>query len=155
MIREQEKSCDELNREDQAIVLVLRNAEKQIKDDGLGLWLDEVKQKLFLQKPALQEVWQFFSPRAERELDTRYPKFRRLLSPQQREEYLDRIVLEILAQFLEYMIRTRPTEMIEFTQAEHVVPNSETLDKLIRYESATDRNLSRSIDRLQNLQRQR
>jgi hypothetical protein len=57
---------------------------------------------------------------------------------------------------MEEVLEIRSREFMEVALAEHVVPNADTLDKLLRYEAATDRNLSRySIDRLERLQGQR
>jgi len=37
----------------------------------------------------------------------------------------------------------------------HVIPNRDDLDRILRYETATDRSLSRALDRLERLQRRR
>ena len=38
---------------------------------------------------------------------------------------------------------------------QHVIPNREALDKILRYKTTSDRSLGRALDRLERLQRRR
>lgn len=57
--------------------------------------------------------------------------------------------------FLENLAEIRRTSILEVTTAKHVIPNRDDLDRILRYETAADRSLSRALDRLERLQRRR
>ena len=57
--------------------------------------------------------------------------------------------------FLEELGRYRTTGVIEVAIAQHVIPDREVLDRILRYETAIERNLGRAVDRLERLQRRR
>ena len=55
--------------------------------------------------------------------------------------------------FLE-QVRTRKwTDVMEGAIGQHAIPNPEALDRLLRYETTTERSLTRALDRLERLQR--
>jgi len=57
--------------------------------------------------------------------------------------------------FIEEGRQFRTSNVQEVAIAEHVIPSSKALDKLLRYETAIERNLNRAQDRLERLQRRR
>lgn len=57
--------------------------------------------------------------------------------------------------FLELLAQMRRDSIMEIAVAQHVIPNSESVDKILRYEAAIDRSLGRGLDRLERLQRRR
>jgi len=153
-LEEIEGNCKKQNSEDETIILELRNAEEQLQDTGK--LPEEIKQKLFTMRPACEDLWQFYSSRAEAELNNAsYLKIIRGLDPEGRVAFINLTTLKALIMFMEKVPAIRSRELLELATAEHVVPNADNLDKLIRYEAATDRNLGRSVDRLEHLQRQR
>ena len=46
-------------------------------------------------------------------------------------------------------------ESLKVSCDQRAIPNRDAVDKLIRYEAATERSLARALDRLENLQRRR
>jgi hypothetical protein len=56
---------------------------------------------------------------------------------------------------LEDMRLSRNTSVREIAIAQHLIPNSDALDKVLRYETTIERQLGRSVDRLERLQRRR
>jgi len=44
---------------------------------------------------------------------------------------------------------------MEVAIAQHVITDREVLDRILRYETAIERNLGRAVDRLERLQRRR
>jgi hypothetical protein len=44
---------------------------------------------------------------------------------------------------------------MEVAIAQHVIPDREVLDRILRYETAIERNLGRVVDRLELVQRRR
>jgi hypothetical protein len=55
--------------------------------------------------------------------------------------------------FLEELRDSRNISVREIAIAQHVIPNSDALDKVLRYETTIERQLGRSVDRLERLQR--
>jgi len=49
----------------------------------------------------------------------------------------------------------RRANVRELAYDQHAIANSDALDKIIRYEASIDRNLSRTLDRLERLQSRR
>lgn len=57
--------------------------------------------------------------------------------------------------FLEEQQKFRILNTREIAIAEHIIPVGPSLDNLVRYETSTERNLTRCLDRLQKLQQTR
>jgi hypothetical protein len=57
--------------------------------------------------------------------------------------------------FLEQLAQWRHASVTEIAVAQHVIPNRDALDKILRYETAIDRSMGRDLDRLERLQRRR
>ncbi len=57
--------------------------------------------------------------------------------------------------FLQADREQRNNYTANMVMAQAVIPNTEALDKILRYEAASDRSLSRALDRLDRLQRNR
>jgi len=45
------------------------------------------------------------------------------------------------------------SNVVETAIGQHAIPNRETLDKLLRYETTFDKAINRALDRLERLQR--
>lgn len=56
---------------------------------------------------------------------------------------------------VEPMRNHRRTNVIETAVGRHAIPDERTVDKILRYESMTERSLTRASDRLERLQRRR
>ena len=55
--------------------------------------------------------------------------------------------------FLEELGKRRWINVEEAAVGRHAIPNGEALDKILRYETAIDRQLGRTVDRLERLQK--
>lgn len=47
------------------------------------------------------------------------------------------------------------TNVVEAAIGQHAIPNREAIDRLLRYETTFDNGITRALDRLERLQRQR
>lgn len=68
------------------------------------------------------------------------------------------VAVEMITQaigVIEDLADIRQTNMIELAYHQHSVPTSEVLDRLVRYEAATERRLAAAMSRLEQLQRRR
>ena len=50
---------------------------------------------------------------------------------------------------LKELATTRAASVEEIETAQHVIPSSDALDKVLRYETSIERNLSRALERLE------
>src|ERR1700680_1659106 len=57
--------------------------------------------------------------------------------------------------FVEQFAQWRWSSVQQIATAQHVIPNGDALDKILRYETTIERQLGRSVDRLERLQRRR
>lgn len=71
------------------------------------------------------------------------------LDPEERSLLLALCTVTSAIILLEELRESRNTSVREIAIAQHVIPNSDALDKILRYETAIERQLGRSVDRLQ------
>src|ERR1019366_8313896 len=106
--------------------------------------------------PRLKTLWPAIEAAAQKMLDTpAWSKKLRSASAEERASALPLATTVIGVSFLKHLDQWRSHSVLELTVAQHVIPNGEDLDKVLRYEAAIDRNLTRSLDRLERLQRRR
>jgi hypothetical protein len=151
---EQEEYCKELDKEEQAVILQLQNAKKEIEDTGQVS--QELKQRIFVMMPAFEPLWSALDKAArERVEEPDVSKRFRKSSPHMRSWILAMYTVTHGIAFLEELGKRRWTNVTEVAIGEHAIPNGDALDKILRYEPAIERQLSRSVDRLERLQRRR
>jgi tetrahydromethanopterin S-methyltransferase subunit B len=150
----QEPYLAEKSREEDAHMLQLENAKKQVEETGVIS--EELKKEIFAKVKGLEPMWSSFERTAE-ELLTAGP-FGSLSEtfPVEERSYLLAILTLTRAQaFIKEIHQFRTKNVNETALAEHVIPQRENLDRILRYETSIERNLSRSTDRLERLQRRR
>ena len=64
-------------------------------------------------------------------------------------------MITVAKSLIEQLREIRRRNVKELAYDQHAIPNSDALDKMLRYEAAIDRNLNRAVDRLDRLQRRR
>jgi hypothetical protein len=142
-------------REQGAILLELRNAKNAIELTGGTLPVD-LKQRIFAIDPRFESIWSGLERIAQEELKAsitskKLPE----LSPEEQSSVASLITLSRAIGFLELMDKCTGVGVMENAIAQHLVPNGDAGDRLLRYETTIDRNLGRAIDRLERLQRRR
>jgi hypothetical protein len=151
---EQKEYCKTLDQQEEAVILQLHSAQKEI--EVTGEISQEAKQKIFAAMPGLEAMWPAIEKAGEELLNSlALSKTLRKLSAKERASSLAVCTTIAGVKFLELMGQWRAASVLELSIAQHVIPNSEALDKILRYETAIDRSLGRALDRLERLQRRR
>ena len=79
----------------------------------------------------------------------------RKLKPKEFSSALASHIVRHEIRLLEELAQSRGAAFNEIAIAQHVIPNGDALDKVLRYETTIERQLGRSVDRLERLQRRR
>jgi hypothetical protein len=153
-LSEQEPYCKERDKEEEAVILQLQSAKKEIEDTGQVS--QELKQRIFVMMPGLEALWSVLDKAAQKRLEEPDVSKRfRKASPRMRSWILAMYTVTHGIAFLQDLGKQRWTNVTEVAIGQHAIPNDDALDKILRYEAAIDRQMSRSIDRLERLQRRR
>jgi hypothetical protein len=150
----QEPYCKERDKEEEAIVLLLREAEKSIEETGEVS--QELKQRIVALVPPFESLWATFNNIAQEQVSqpSVSPIFEKF-SPRWRSWVVAMKTVKYLIREFEQMANRRWMNVWEAACGTHAIPNSEVLDRLLRYETTIDRALNRALDRLDRLQRRR
>jgi len=106
--------------------------------------------------PGLEALWSVLDKAAQKRLEEPDVSKRfRKASPRMRSWILAMYTVTHGIAFLQDLGKQRWTNVTEVAIGQHAIPNDDALDKILRYEAAIDRQMSRSIDRLERLQRRR
>jgi hypothetical protein len=151
----QEEYLQKLRTEQGAMLLELRNAKKAIELTG-GTLPADLKQSIFAINPRFESIWSGFERIAREELKALLASMQSPeLSPEEHSSVESLIILSRMISFLELTDKITGVGVIENATAQHLVPNRDVGDRLLRYETAAERNLGRALDRLERLQRRR
>jgi hypothetical protein len=154
-LAEQEPYCKERDEEEEAVILQLQSAKKELEDGGVEI-SQELKQRICAMMPGLEALWSALDNGAQERLEEPdVSKMARELSPEMRSRVLSRFTLTKAIAFLEAVGTRRWTNVTEAAVGRHAIPNGDALDKILRYEAAIERQLGRTVDRLERLQRRR
>jgi hypothetical protein len=154
-LAEQREYCQERVKEEQAIILQLQSAKKEIEDTGEIA--QELKQRIFSLVPGVEGLWSALDKDTQELIQELSISNKRLpkLSPQMRSRVVAMSTIARLTAHFEQVGKRRWTNVLETAIGQHAIPNREALDRLLRYETTIDRSLTRAIDRLERLQRRR
>jgi hypothetical protein len=154
---EQAEWCKERDKEEDAIIQELQRAAEEIQEtqEFPKDW-EELKQRIFAIEPKFEPVWKLLESAAQEKLATpAISKLSKQLDPKERSVLLAIFTVKSAVIVLEELRHSRNTSVREIAIAQHVIPNSDALDKILRYETTIERQLGRSVDRLERLQRRR
>jgi hypothetical protein len=153
-LAEQAEWCKERDKEEEAIILQLQSAEKEI--EATGEISQELKQRIFAMDPWFESIWKAIELVAQQRLkEPTISKMFRKLKPRERSSVLASHIVTNGIGLLEELAQSRAAAVHEIAVAQHVIPKGEALDKILRYEAAIERQLGRTVDRLERLQRRR
>jgi hypothetical protein len=153
-LADQEPFCKERDKEEKAIILELKNAEKEIEDTGEIS--QELRQRIVAMLPEFEGLWSTFHYISEKRVkESNVSGMFQKLNPKSRSWVLAMLTAQCGIRCFEEMSNRRWTNVMETAIGQHAIPNREALDKLLRYETTIDRALNRSLDRLERLQRRR
>jgi hypothetical protein len=150
----QESYCAEKKQEEDAQMLQFESARNQV--DETGVISEELKQEIVAKAKGLEPMWSSFEQTAETLLKTGpFGDVSETFTVEERSYLLALLTLTRAEAFIKEVHQFRTKNINETAVAEHVIPKGENLDRILRYETAIERNLGRSIDRLDRLQRRR
>ena len=154
---EQAEWCKERDKEEDVIIQELQRAAEEIQEtQEFPKGWEELKQRIFAIEPKFEPVWKLLESAAQERLATpAISKLSKQLDPKERSVLFAIFTVKSAVIFLEELRDSRNTSVREIAIAQHVIPNSDALDKVLRYETTIERQLGRSVDRLERLQRRR
>jgi len=153
-LAEQREYCEERDKEEEAVILQLQSAKKDIEDTGEIS--QELKQRIFALMPGFEELWLALDKDVQGRIEeSGHSKGFQKLSPEMRSQIIAICTVRKGINFLKQLGRGRWTNVKETAIGQHAIPNPEALDRLLRYETTVDRSLTRALDRLERLQRRR
>jgi len=151
-LEEKAEICKTQDEEEKAVILLLQSAMKEI--EVTGELSRKLKQKMFVTMPRLEVLWPTVEELAQETLNFNLSKISRELNAKERAS-LALCTASIGVKCLEGQKQLREASVTEIAIAQHIIPNSEALDKILRYEAANNRSLNRAVDQLERLQRRR
>jgi hypothetical protein len=146
--------CRTLDKLEDAIILGLENAKNEM--EATGDVPQGFKERIFAIRPGLEAFWPIIERAAEdglKKLDV--SKMYEELSPDEQSSSLEWFTVVCAIAFFKEMRKVRTTGVMEVAVAQHLIPDRNDLDRILRYETAIERNLGRALDRLERLQRRR
>lgn len=146
--------CKTLDMEDESLILQLQKALEEIETTYEVP--QDLKQKILAIWPKFEPFWSSLDRVAQETL--RNPPLSKLFqkaNPDEQSYATALLIVRAAISFVEMMRQVRTIERFEVTTAQHVIPDREVLDRILRYETAIERNLGRALDRLDRLQRRR
>ena len=153
-LEEQEAFCNEQDKEDQAILVELQNARRELHEEGEVS--QQVKQRIFALRPRYEKMWTLLEKSAETRIkELGHSKKLGKLALQVRSQVLSTYAVDAAIADLEGLSDERWANVVEIAIGPRAIPNGEALDKILRYEAAIERQLGRAVDRLERLQRSR
>jgi hypothetical protein len=154
-LAEQADWCQERDKEEDVITQELKTAAEEIQETKeLPKDWEELKQRIFAIEPKFESTWKSLECAAQERLAT--PTISNLskhLNTKERSLLLPMFTVTSAIILLEELRQSRNTSVREIAIAQHVIPNGDALDKILRYETTIERQLGRSVDRLERLQR--
>jgi hypothetical protein len=153
-LAEQEPYCKERDKEEEAVILQLQSAKKELEDGGEIS--QELKQGICAMMPEFAALWSALDQRAQERLEE--PDVSKRLRELSREMRSWAVCMSTVTQGIAYLEALGPrrwTNVMEAAVGRHAIPNGDALDKILRYEASIDRQLGRALDRLERLQRRR
>jgi hypothetical protein len=138
---EQAEWCREREKEEDAVILELKNAEKDVA--ATGEISQQLKQRIFAMMPGFESIWSEIETATQENLNepAALSKMFRKLSPAERSSMVASIVVKREINFLEQLRHWRYSSVTEIATGQQVIPDREVLDKILRYGTMTERNL--------------
>ena len=155
-----------MNPTHRALTSLLGSATTEI--EATGAISAELREKIFAVDPTFFERWAELQAAAKQQHDDYLAQEWRVSSavvrkvvskrPKLQAEHAKVIMLAMTKFVIESIVSWSQGVFDSILNMEfdrHAIPNRDALDKLLRYETAIERNLSRALDRLDRLQRRR
>jgi len=136
------------------MILQLKTAADEIEETGEIS--QEMKERIFAIDPGIESMWESMESEPEEKVaDPAMSKMWQDLSSEERSSIRAASTVYLRIDFIEQVARLRSSADRENAIAKHVIPDNYALDRLLRYENTIERQLGRTVDRLERLQRRR
>lgn len=152
-LADERKSTSERDQKDQTLVQQLHSAADEIEETGK--FSQEMKDRIFAIDPEIEPLWKKFEKETEEGSNPEISETLQELSSQDRSSVCAASVVHLRIDVIEEMGRLRHSDAREMVIAKYVIPNRYELDKILRYEGLIERQLGRTVDRLERMQRRR
>jgi hypothetical protein len=153
-LAEQKEWCKERDKEEEALMVELRKAAKELEDTGRVS--NDLQQRIFAMDPKFESLLKAIEKTGEERLaEPTIARMCKRLGSEERSWVLALYTVTRGISVLEQLGRSRSAAVVEIAVAQHVIPHGDALDRILRYEAAIDRQLARTVDRLERLQRRR
>lgn len=150
----QRELCKQQDKKDQTMILQLKTAADEIEEKGEIS--REMKDRIFAIDPGIESMWESMESEPEEKMgDPTTSKMCQDLSSEERSSIRAASTVYLRIDFIEQVARLRSSADRENAIAKHVIPDNYALDRLLRYENTIERQLGRTVDRLERLQRRR
>lgn len=153
-LAEQAEYCKQQDKEEEAIVIELEKAEKEI--DETGRISEELKLRIVSLLPEFDSLWEAFHCVARiRAMQPDVSKKFQKLGADLKSKVLATLAARAGISCFKQCSSDRLINVIETAFGQYAIPDREALDKLLRYETTIDKALNRALDRLERLQGRR
>ena len=149
----QRRRSSVLDEEDRQFIQQLESLRGEI--ESTGDVPADLKKRVIAIRPDIELTWTVLEAFFEY---SRVQAFFSKVIEVSKEELSAMIAMAIIAETIEHIRevgRIRDSYITEGSCDRHAIPNSEALDRMVRYESAIDRNFNHALDRLERFQRAR
>ena len=153
-LEKQVEYCRKLEGQEKAAAQLLQNAEHEIW--AAGKIPQHLKDRVSEVMPGAEVLWPGFERVAEQGIDDAVHS--KLVPEPNSKSYgpiLATVTAGLAVRCMEDLGETRSASVYEIAIAQHVIPNRDALDKILRYETSIERSLDRSLERLERMQRSR
>jgi hypothetical protein len=154
-LADQFKYCDERDAEERDFILRLEKLSDEI--EATEQVPTDLREKLVAMKPTFRPMWPLVE-NAARELLSNNSCFARLseeASPEDHPRMFAVLMIETARAFVGHLSDMRRRNVTEFAYDRHAIPTTAEQDRILRYQVAFERQLTRAQYRLERLQRAR
>jgi len=146
-LAEKAEFCKTQDEKEKAVVVLLQSAQKEI--EATGEISQELKQKIFATMPDFEVRFSSIEDDVKELLNLpHFSRIARNANPNELATWVAQGTVTVCIKFIEEFAQMRCASIKEVAVAQHVIPNSEALDKILRYETTIERSLTRALDRL-------
>lgn len=139
--------------QEKAVISMLWSATKEMIT-GTGEISQALKQQMFATMPGLEVVWPGIEETSRERMSLPPLVVTQPLNARLRADIgvqIARVAINLIKEFAQ----TTRSSFREIAVAQRIIPKRDDLERILRYETAADRSLSRALDRLERLQSRR
>jgi hypothetical protein len=153
-LAEDDRCYKPLEENEKAVLQLLESSRDEIR--FAGQISQELRTKVFALMPESQARWPDLERLAERAMNQSVLSKIKAKPDQRRNASVKALLtVDIFIEEIGESAKLRNAFLTELAVAQHVIPMSDALDKILRYETSIERSLSRALERLERMRRTR